>query len=115
MKIKFNNSYCTVTREPDDPHIRRFRPGYVADPNSSLFHAIKTELNRQGGDWIKKRMSKDGHMYGNDTTQYLRERRESNGRQLAIYDGDYALIADAVTKYLRYGHTTLLVINLAGD
>jgi len=89
MKVELKNHTCIVTRETGDPKIY----------NESLFlHKVKLELIKQGHDVIKKRMWKDGHLYGNDETQYIRSRNVGKQFQdshdfIMVYDNDYALRA----------------------
>lgn len=85
MKVTVCGSTCTVQHENGDRTIRRFNPGYSpADPNSSLWHAVKMVLNADGGDWVKRRLSSDGHMMGDDATQYLRSREWCPQRRSSI-------------------------------
>tara|TARA_B100001013_G_C24199273_1_gene280628 strand:- start:29 stop:325 length:297 start_codon:yes stop_codon:yes gene_type:complete len=56
--------------------------------NESIFlYYVKNELIKMGNDVIKKRMYKDGHLMGDDTTQYIRERNY----KFYIYDGEWQL------------------------
>jgi hypothetical protein len=58
-------------------------------------------LNRRGYDLIKKRMWKDGHLFGSEHTQYLRSRIIKGTPSLYIYHADYAVeIAAEVFKKL---------------
>jgi hypothetical protein len=75
---------CVVEREKGDPVPRA---GGWGTAESRLWHWIKKELQRQGLDVIKRRMAADGHMYGNDTTPYIRERKHA----FYIYDGMWAV------------------------
>ncbi len=89
MKVILNEHTLTVTREKGDPKIYS---------ESLLLHKVKLELIKQGHDAIKKRMWRDGHMYGDDTTQYIRSRNMSKKFQdshdfIMVYDNDYALRA----------------------
>lgn len=84
LKRHKNSDYgwCEV-RRADGPKIYS---------ESRLLHLIKRELIKQGYDVIKKRMWKDGHMYGDETTQYIRTRsRKMDRDSFHIYDGGYAL------------------------
>ena len=77
MKVTINAHNVVVERDGDEK----------VYSESLLLHRVKLELIRQGHNVIKKRMWKDGHMYGDDTTQYIRER----AWKFAVYDGEYAL------------------------
>jgi len=85
MKVRLQTNRCIVIREPGDPG---FYGNLNAAGESKLLHHVKKELNKQGFDFIKKRMWKDGHMV-DDMQQYLRERKpvfaDGIKRQLCIY------------------------------
>lgn len=106
MRALFDGGTVTLTREPGDPRMRT---------ESTLLHHLKIKLNTYpsdvGIDWIKKRMWRDGHMV-DEHQQYIRERRERDGHQWAIYHDSYAL-RDAGQEFDRDGETTLRYINLA--
>lgn len=91
MQVRMTEHSCVVTREPTD---RVLRDGGWGDADSRLLFRLKEHLNRTGGDWIKKRMWKDGHLV-DDTQHYIRERKSRNGVQLAVYATDYALRSSA--------------------
>ncbi len=79
---------CKVNRESGDPKFYGVRN---AAGESKLFHHMKAELKKQGFNFIKKRMHKDGHMV-DEMQQYLRERKaDKNGRRLAIYNSNWAI------------------------
>jgi len=102
---------CTVTREKGDPVCRGLH--HAAGESRLLYH-IKQQLNRQGYDFIKKRMWKDGHMM-DDIQQYLRERRrQKDGRQLAIYNGYWA-IRGIEEDFNKEGETVLVVYDIGKD
>tara|TARA_R110000824_G_scaffold214719_1_gene400950 strand:+ start:1364 stop:1693 length:330 start_codon:yes stop_codon:yes gene_type:complete len=107
MEIQLKENSCVVTREPDDP---KFYGTVGAKGESNLLHALKTKLNDQGFDFIKKRMWKDGHLV-DDMQQYLRERVPVNGRQLCIYNDAWA-IQGANDPYNEKGDVTLAVHNM---
>ncbi len=112
MKLSLDNShpwphYLLVEHEPGD---RKFYGRVHAAGESALLYAIKTQLNSRGYDFIKKRMWKDGHMV-DEYQQYLRERKATNGRMLAIYSGFFA-IEDANTRLNRNGKVELVVTDI---
>ena len=78
MKVTINNNTVSVNRTDDKERFYN---------ESQLLYQIKNELIKQGYDVIKKRMWKDGHLMGNDDTQYIRERNY----KFAIYDGEYQI------------------------
>ena len=110
MKVTLNESKGTVTveREDGDKRVAVYRGwdgrGGV-DPSSTFLFHVKKNLNRQGYDFVKKPMWKDGHMV-DEIQQYLRERKPVNGRCLAIFDGSWA-IRNAVDEYNESGSVTL--------
>jgi len=108
MIVKLEPSGCTVIREKGDPVCRGI---YRAAGESRLLYHIKQTLNRQGYDFIKKRMWKDGHMM-DDRQQYLRERRaQKDGRQLCIYNGCWA-IQGIEENFNNNGETFLVVYDI---
>ena len=98
MNIEFKDTEVVVTKEFGDK--KRF------NTESALLHAIKKEIQSMGHDVIKKRMWKDGHLYGGDAQQYIRER----SWKFAIYDGDYAL-RSLHKAFNKNGQVTLLLDN----
>ena len=76
MLLEFKGTSLIVTREAGDK--KYYGTGNAAG-ESNLLHAIKTELNKQGYDLIKKRMWKDGHLV-DDMQQYLRTRKKGAGK-----------------------------------
>jgi len=82
MKVEIIGNICKVTRESTDKKLYN---------ESLLLHKIKLELIKQGYDVIKKRMWKDGHLYGHDNTQYIRTRNKKAKDFMMIYDGNYAI------------------------
>ena len=86
MKIALNKNCCIVEREKSDP---KFYGDYMAKGESLLLNFLKKELNKQGYDFIKKRMWKDGHLV-DEIQQYIRERKvvktKDGNRMLAIYN-----------------------------
>jgi hypothetical protein len=84
MKVELAKYHCIITREKDDLKIYS---------ESLLLYKVKQELIKQGYDVIKKRMWKDGHLYGDDTLQYIRSRYPNLKGYFAIYDGQYAIRA----------------------
>jgi len=98
MRVNLIEGQCNITREEDDPKLYS---------ESLLLHKVKTELINQGHDVIKKRMWKDGHLYGDDTLQYIRTRNPQATPFIMIYDGDYAIRA-MIDDY-NNGELTLLV------
>lgn len=95
MKIILGKNRLTVLREN----------GKKIYNESFLLHLIKKELIKQGHDVIKKRMWKDGHLYGDTQTQYIRTRNKKTG--FMVYDGNYAL--RFMYEDYNAGELTLLV------
>lgn len=91
---------------------RGFGGRQVVDPSSTFWKHVQRELAALGYDFVKKRMAKDGHMMS-DEQIYLRERKVTNGRQLALWDGSYAL-RNAVEDYNMGRVVRLVVDNLCG-
>jgi hypothetical protein len=77
MKVTLTNRQLIVERQ-DSPKLYS---------ESLLLHKIKVALIEQGHDVIKKRMWRDGHLMGDDSTQYIRERNWN----WCAFDNEYAL------------------------
>ena len=107
MRVTLTNTSCLVEQEPGD---KKYHGIQNAAGESSLLYAIKNQLNDEGYDFIKKRMAKDGHMM-DDMQQYLRERKPTNGRQLAIYNRAW-LIEGADETLNRTGRVDLIVMDI---
>lgn len=84
MKVTLQENVCIVEREKSDRRATESPGG-----ESLLLHRIKLALIAEGYDVIKKRMWKDGHLYGDDTTQHIRTRNAKTG--FYVYDNDYAI------------------------
>lgn len=89
MKLEFKGPYLLeVTREEGDP---KYYGVKNAAGESKLLHAIKTQLNKEGYNLIKKRMWKDGHLV-DDCQQYLRTRKKETGKDyIAIYNSRFQI------------------------
>jgi hypothetical protein len=85
LKVEIIGNVCKVTREATDKKLYN---------ESLLLHKVKLELIKQGYDVIKKRMWKDGHLMGDDTTQYIRSRNPKAENFMMIYDGNWAIRAN---------------------
>jgi hypothetical protein len=106
MKVELKDHVCIITREKDDPKY------YGLGGESNIWYAIKVNLQKQGFDVIKKLMWKDGHLYGDDHTYYIRSRnlgkKFSNTHEwFQIYDNDYAI--RAMTRDFNEGELSLMV------
>ena len=84
MIAKFNGNQLVVKKLIED---KRFHK------ESTVWYHIKEELNKQGYDFIKKEMAKDGHMV-DDGEYYIRSRDKS----IRIYQNNYAT-ESIVDKY----------------
>ena len=96
MIVSIVGSSCYVYREDGDPIFRPNRsvlswsaPGWHG-AESRLLHHVKRILNQRGYDLIKKRMWRDGHLFGSDETQYLRSRDLKMIPSLQVYHSNYA-------------------------
>ena len=84
MIAKFNGNQLVVKKLIEDKRLYK---------ESTVWYHIKEELNKQGYDFIKKEMAKDGHMV-DDGEYYIRSRDKS----IRIYQNDYAT-ESIVDKY----------------
>ncbi len=80
MIVSIVGSSCYVYKEPNDPVFRPnwsksswSPPGWYA-AESRLLYNVQKILNARDYGLFKKRMWRDGHMYGTEHTQYLRSR-----------------------------------------
>ena len=97
MIVSIVGCSCYAYREPGDPVFRPNRsklswspPGWYG-AESRLLYNIQKILNGRGYGLLKKRMWRDGHMFGSDWTQFLRSRNLKAIPSLYIYHADYAL------------------------
>lgn len=97
MIVSIVGCSCHVYREPGDPVFRPNRsrnswspPGWYA-AESRLLYNVRKLLDRRGYGLIKKRIWRDGHMFGSEHTQYLRSRDTKLVPSLYIYHSGYAL------------------------
>jgi hypothetical protein len=97
MLVSIVGSSCFVYREPGDPKFRPNKsknswspPGWYA-AESRLLYNVQKILNGRGYGVIKKRMWRDGHMFGGDHTQYLRSRTLKSVPSMYLYHAGYAL------------------------
>jgi hypothetical protein len=119
MTVSIVGESCYVYREPGDPVMRPNRsrnswssPGWYA-AESRLLYGVQQALNRRDYGLIKKRMWRDGHMFGGDHSQYLRSRDLRTVPSLYIYHSDYALEV-AAESYNVLGRAVLDVVYGAG-
>lgn len=97
MIVNIVGATCYVYKEDGDPVFRPNRSRYSWSPpgwygaESRLLHHVLRLLNARGYDLIKKRMWRDGHMFGTEHTQYLRSRNLKSVPSIYIYHADSAL------------------------
>ena len=105
MKILMpSNNTLTVQREKGDkPYrpgsARSFSPGWYG-AESNLLYTMQKYLKSKGIPCIKKRVWKDGHMFGEEQTQYIRSPGKS-GPGFYLYYGNHALRCHA-QEYNKY-------------
>ena len=119
MIVSIVDARCYVYRQPGDPVLRPNRsrnswspPGWYA-AESRLLHNVQKILNRRGYGLLKKRMWRDGHLFGTEHTQYLRSRNLKAVPSLYVYHADCALEVAAET-YNVLGRAVLDVVYGAG-
>ena len=110
---------CYVYREPDDPKFRPNRskcswssPGWHG-AESRLMYNVQKFLNVRGYDLLKKRMWRDGHMFGGEETQYVRSRDLKSVPSMYVYHANAALEV-AAESYNVLGRVELDVVYGAG-
>ena len=87
-------------------------PGWYG-AESRLLYNVRKILNGRGYGLLKKRMWRDGHMFGCEHSQYLRSRNLKAIPSLYIYHADYALEV-AAESYNVLGRARLDVVYGAG-
>ena len=119
MIVSIVGDVCFVYREPGDPVFRPNRsssswspPGWYG-AESRLMYNVQKILNDRSYDLLKKRMWRDGHMFGAEHTQYLRSRNLKAIPSLYVYHADYALEV-AAESYNVLGRVRLDVVYGAG-
>ena len=119
MIVSIVGCRCYVYREPGDPVFRPNRsklswssPGWYG-AESRLLYNVQKALNRRGYDLLKKRMWRDGHMFGCEETQYVRSRILKSVPSLYIYHANAALEI-AAESYNVLGRVRLDVAYGAG-
>ena len=119
MIVSIVGSTCYIYREPGDPVFRPNRsrnswspPGWYA-AESRLLYNVQKILKRRDYGLIKKRVWRDGHMFGSDHSQYLRSRNLRAVPSISIYHAGYALEV-AAENYNVLGRVELDVVYGAG-
>lgn len=114
MIVTIVGSSCYVYREDGDPVFRPNTskscwspPGWYG-AESRLLHHVKLILNRRGYGLIKKRMWRDGHLFGTEHTQYLRSRVITGTPSLCVYHADCA-VEIAAEVFNKLGRVELAV------
>ena len=119
MIVSIVGCSCYVYREQSDPVFRPNRSKHSWSPpgwygaESRLLHNVQKILNGRGYDLLKKRMWRDGHMFGSEHSQYLRSRNIRAVPSLYIYHADYALEV-AAESFNVLGRVRLDVVYGAG-
>jgi hypothetical protein len=114
MIVTIVGSCCYVYREDGDPVFRPSNgkscwspPGWYG-AESRLLHHVKRILNRRGYPLIKKRMWRDGHLFGTEYSQYLRSRDIQKTPSLCVYHANYAIEISA-ESFNKLGRVELAV------
>jgi len=119
LLVSIVGTSCYVYREPQDPKFLPNKsknswspPGWFG-AESRLLHHIRKILNARGYNLLKKRIWRDGHMFGSDHSQYLRSRSLKATPSLYIYHPNVALEV-AAESYNVLGMVELEVTYGAG-
>ncbi|MDB5350138.1 MAG: hypothetical protein JWN86_1385 [Planctomycetota bacterium] len=119
MIVSIVGCRCYVYREPGDPVFRPNRsklswsaPGWYG-AESRLLYKVQKILNQRDYGLLKKRMWRDGHMFGCEHTQYLRSRNLKAVPSLYLYHANAALEV-AAESYNVLGRVRLDVVYGAG-
>ena len=98
MRVTLSTHTVRLDCEPGDP--KYYGRGWA--PTHRLLYHARNALRAQGLDVIKRRLSADGHLMGDDETPYLRDR----GWAYAILDERWA-VRDLAEDWNRLGTVTL--------
>ena len=114
MIVSIVGRSCYVYKQDCDPVFRPTRgvsswsaPGWFG-AESRLLHHVQRSLNQRGYDLLKKRMWRDGHLFGTEHTQYLRSRDLRGAQSLCIYHANHP-IEIAAELFNRIGLVELAV------
>jgi hypothetical protein len=102
MLASIRGSVCEVVREKGDP---KLRGGTWGSAESQFFHRLRNVLRGQGHDVVQRRMQADGHMMGDEWSQYLRERKWA----WCVVDEQWA-IRDVAKEFNEGGKVSLAVV-----
>ncbi len=94
VKMDFKHNQCIVSRELTEK---------VISKETEFYHKLKKELQKQDYDVIKKLVQKDGHMFGDNHTHYIRERKW----KWCIVDPNWAI--ELAHKTFNRGEITLSI------
>jgi hypothetical protein len=112
MKVELNleKGFCKVTKEKGDPY---FSSGGYANAESTFLYHVKRELQKQGYDVIKKRISSDPGNLVDDYAQWVRTRNwniENDKKvEFAVFN-DNRVMYDAGLEFNREGEFVLAVL-----
>lgn len=94
VNMDFEHNQCVVSRESTEKAISK---------ETEFYHKLKKELQKHGHDVIKKLVQKDGHMFGDSYTYYIRERKW----KWCIVDPNWAI--ELAHKTFNEGEITLQI------
>ncbi len=90
IRIHLSQSSGTLVIQRENGDSACYGGGWKAE--HLLLHRIKQRLNAAGFNLIKKRAQKDGNMWGDEATPYLRAASKVRRHpHIYIYDPDYAV------------------------
>lgn len=93
-EVTVGKNHISVKRVAGDPKARKATGwGGQIDPDSTFLYSLKPYLEKAlGEELVKRRLSADGHMMGDDYTQYLRSKKISKRTGYrAIVNGQWAV------------------------
>lgn len=102
-KLDFTGHWCTVKREPSDPHMKN---------HSHFMYWVRKTLLAQGYKVVKKLMEKDGHMvdryeYYVRTRRFLYAEWGATREEFALRDPRFVFFDDARDHFNREGKAGL--------
>lgn len=106
MRITIKGSTVRIERESGDPKF--YGKGWA--PYHRLLYHARNVLRAQGRDVVKRRLSADGHLMGDNETPYLRDRKW----RYAIIDERWQ-VRDAAEDFNTYGTVDLNLHDWTAD
>jgi hypothetical protein len=109
MKVEKQGNKIIVTKQKGDPYIKS--SDWNPDAESTLLYHVKKQLNKEGYNLAKVRMSKDGHLV-NDLQHYLRplKKNKDNSKNIYVYNPGWAIRGEE-ESFNKEGKAEFMVVS----